>query len=127
MELQVDIIWVEPDENVCVVCSGGLVLPLFLCHYYRISFIRIFFSNSWCISIISIPKETAVKTIIMLFRPSTEKDILSRMVDIMKPELRITLLNFSERLKVKSNNSTSVIMRALKKVLKKLVLIVFIA
>jgi hypothetical protein len=50
-----------------------------------------FFSNLLCINIIKSPNNTAetIKAVLMI--PLTEKEIRISIVDIMKPEFRITL------------------------------------
>jgi hypothetical protein len=68
------------------------------------------------------PNNTAA-TISMVFKiPSVAKDSFINIVEMIKPELRMTLLNLSERKNENKSKSTSIKIRIVKKSAKKILL-----
>jgi hypothetical protein len=69
------------------------------------------------------PNTIAVTINKLLIIPSTEKDILSKMVEIINPELRMTLWNSSVWKKDTRSKITSAMIKILKNCSKKILLI----
>ena len=68
------------------------------------------------------PNNTAATMSIAFKIPSVPKESFINIVDMIKPELRMTLLNLSERKNENNSKSTSIKIRIVKKSAKKILL-----
>ena len=69
------------------------------------------------------PNKTAVTIRIVFINPSVPKESLINIVEIINPELRITLLNLSDRKKENKSKSTSINIKIVKNFSKKILFI----